>query len=295
MKLHEDSYKITAFSTPHGLFQWKVLPMGMKTSGAVFQQIMDDMLGELQPQCAVAYIDDITVFSPNMATHFKDVEDVLASLNRVNLKVNIAKCKFAMAEVKVLGHIVYGSGIMPNPEKVKVIQNFEPPTTLTGVKSFLGVINFYRKFIPNCSTLAEPLIKLTRGRSKSQNITWTEDQQLSFTILKNKLTEPPILRLPDFSKEFIIETDASSVGIGAMLSQKHVVDSEGINLPVAYASRSLSKAERNYGTTDLEGLAVIWAIQHFESYIHGMHFTIVTDHSALKALKDKSKLTGRLL
>ena len=155
-----------------------------KTSGAVFQQIMDNTLGELQPRCVVAYIDDIIVFSPNMATHFKDVEDVLASLNRMNLKVNIAKCKFAMAEVKLLGHIVNGSGIMPNPEKVKVIQNFEPPSTLTGVKSFLGVINFYCKFIPNCLTLAEPLIKLTCGCSKSQNIIWTDDQQLNFDILK---------------------------------------------------------------------------------------------------------------
>ena len=117
---------------------------------------------------------------------------------------------------------------------------------------------------------------------------WSEDQQLSFNILKKKLTELPILHLPDFSKEFTIETDASSVGIGAMLSQKFNEGSSEISMPIAYASRSLSKAERNYGVTDLEGLAVIWAIQHFESYIHGMHFTIVTDHSALKALKDKS-------
>ena len=124
----------------------------------------------MQLKCAVTYIDNITIFSPSMEQHIVDVEAVLERLNNVNLKINIKKCRFAMNQVKVLGHLVSSEGILPDPKKVEVIQNFQPPTNVTGVKRFLGVVNFFRRFIPNCSTIAEPLIKLTRGRNKTGSI-----------------------------------------------------------------------------------------------------------------------------
>ena len=144
--------------------------------------------------------------------------------------------------------------------------------------------------------MAEPLLLLTRGKKGAKiKFSWGEDQQASFDALKSHLMAAPILRFPYFNKKFFVETDASKVGVGAMLSQSHTQDGISERLPVAYASRLLSEAERNYGITDLEGLVVLWAISYFETYIHGMHFTVITDHLALKALKEKLVLTGRLL
>ena len=141
MRLAEESKEITAFSSPKGLFQWKVLPMGMKTSGAVFQRLMDQMLGDLQPRCAVVYIDDITIFSPSMDQHLVDLGKVFKRLASVNLKINLDKCNFVKSEVKVLGHLVSKQGIRPDPKKVETIQKLTPPTDVTGIKSFLGVVN----------------------------------------------------------------------------------------------------------------------------------------------------------
>ena len=184
--------------------------------------------------------------------------NVLQKLDLVNLKINLDKCRFAQNEIKILGHVVNGSGIKPNPNKIEIIQNLNPPTSVTGVKSFLGVINFFRKFIPNCSTISEPIVSLTRkNKNKDKKIIWEEDQQILFNLLKQKLMNAPILKFPDYSKEFIIETDALSVGLGAVLAQEYEVDNSLINFPIAYASRSLSKAERNYSVTDQEGLAVV--------------------------------------
>ena len=283
MKLAEASKEITAFTSPQGLYQWQVLPMGMKTSGAVFQRLMDQMLGKLQPKCAVVYIYDITIFSPNMKQHLVDLESVFKRIQEANLKLNFDKCKFALPEVKVLGHMVSKKGIRPDPKKTEIIQNLPAPKDVTGVKSIMGVINYFRKFIPNCSILAEPLLILTRGKKRlKSNFVWGDDQQASFEALKECLINAPILKFPNFEKEFCIETDASLVGLGAVLSQSQ--DDYGFEnrFPVAYASQLLSEAERNYGITNLEGLAVSWAISHFETYIHRMHFTVITDHSALK-------------
>ena len=158
MKLAESSKEITAFSSPKGLFQWKVLPMGMKTSGAVFQRLMDIMLGNLQPRCAVVYIDNITIFSPSLGQHLIDLSKIFKRLSEVNLKINLEKCSFVKSEVKVLGHLVSKQGIRPDPKKVEVIQQLTPHKDVTGVKSFVGVINYFRKFIPRCLILAEPLL-----------------------------------------------------------------------------------------------------------------------------------------
>jgi hypothetical protein len=143
MKLDPNSRQFTAFTTPRGLFQWKVLPMGMKTSGAVFQRLMDGVLGDLQPKCAVVYIDDVTIFSPSMEQHLVDMDEVFRRLDGANLKVNVNKCSFAKSKVLVLGHIVNARGIQPNPEKVTAITKLNRPTDVSGVKGFLGAVNFY--------------------------------------------------------------------------------------------------------------------------------------------------------
>ena len=254
------------------------------------------MLGELQPRCAVVYIDDITIFSPSLCQHLIYLGEVFKRLTAMNLKLNLEKYNFVKTEVKVLGHLHQNKEYNRIQRRVKVYKKLEPPKDVTGVKSFLGVRNYFRKFIPQCSVLAKPLLLLTRGCQNSRNrFCWGEDQQTSFEALKACLITSPILKFPNSNKKFYNEKDASTVGMGAMLSQAHGADRISDRFPVAYASRSLNKAERNYGITDLEGLAVSWAISYFETYIHGMNFTIIKDHSALKALKDKSLLTGRLL
>ena len=138
MKLAEESKEVTAFTSPKGLFQWKVLPMGTKTSGAVFQRLMDQMLGNLQPKCAVVYKDDITIFSPSMKQHLQGLRIVFKKFRKTNLKLKFEKCKFALADMKVLGNLVSQKGIQPDPIKVEIICNLPPPKDVLGVKSFMG-------------------------------------------------------------------------------------------------------------------------------------------------------------
>ena len=148
MKLAEASKEITAFTSPQGLYQWKVLVMGMKTSGAVFQRLMDWILGNLQPRCAVVYIDEITIFSSTMKQHLVDLEDFFIRIHEANLRLNFDKCRFALPEVKILGHMVYKKGIQPDLKKTEAVWNLPAPRNVMGVKSFMGVIAYFRKFIP---------------------------------------------------------------------------------------------------------------------------------------------------
>ena len=164
MNLDISSREYTAFTTPMGLYQWKVLPMGMKTSGAIFQRLMDSVLGNLQPKIAEVYIDNITIFSPTLEQHYEDVNRVLERLDVANLKVNVNKCAFACEEIVVLGFKVSKDGINPNPAKVQGINDLKPPKNISRVKQILGMFNFYQKFIPNFAMLAEPIVELTRGK-----------------------------------------------------------------------------------------------------------------------------------
>lgn len=198
MKLAEESKEITAFSTPRGLFQWKVLPMGMKTLGAVFQRLVDSIVRELQPQCVVVYIDDITIFLISLTEHLQDVDKLLAKLDGANLKVNLNKCSFCEEEVLVLGHIVLKESISPNPKKVEAILETRQLASVTELKSFLGVVYFYQKFFKHCSMVAELLILLARGNKKKGCYFWSEEQEAAFIKLKGMLTKALVLRFPNW-------------------------------------------------------------------------------------------------
>ena len=244
--------------------------MGMKTSGAVFQQLMDSVLGDLQPKIAVLFIDDITIFSLTLEQHYEDVNRVLERLNIANLKVNGKKCSFAKEEVVVLRFKDSKHGINPNSAKVQGINDLGPPKNVSGVKQILGMFNFYIKFIPDFATLAEPIVELTRGKMKKYSeVKWDQQHDKCLLLLKHKLSTAPILKYPDFMKEFAIKTDASQVGLGAVLTQEYEIEGEKIFMPVLYASRSLKGAKRRYSVTDLEALAVVWAVKTFKSYVMG--------------------------
>jgi hypothetical protein len=188
-------------------------------------------------------------------------------------------------ELAFLGHIVSRQGISPDPSKIDKIKNFPIPKNLTELRGFLGLASYYRKFIKDFSRIAKPINTLLK---KDQTFKWTKKQQNAFNRLKNCLINAPILQYPNFDEPFYLHTDVSGSGLGAVLTQKD----DKNEYAIAYASKSLNKAEQNYSTTELECLAIVWAVEHFRQYFGTAHFYIVTDHSALQWLKT-TELKGK--
>ena len=281
-----DSQK-TAFSTMFGHYEYLRMPFGLKGAPATFQRLMNSVLTGLQGIKCFVYIDDVVIYGNSLEDHNSKLIDVFKRLRQNNLKLHPDKCEFMRKEVQYLGHVIGEDGIKPDPKKISAVSNYPVPTCQKDIKSFLGLAGYYRKFIKNFSDIIFPISKLLK---KEQEFIWTDQQQNSFEILKSKLTSAPILQYPDFSKRFILTTDASGSAIGAILSQGVI----GEDLPIAYASRALNKAEMNYATIEKELLAIVWGIQHFRPYLYGREFTIYTDHKPLKWLESNRDLGSRL-
>ena len=209
-------------------------------------------------------------------------------MEKAGLKLSPEKCFFFKSELPFLGHVVSRNGIHTDPGKLKVIKEFPIPKDLTQLRGFIALASYYRKFVKNFSSIAELLHRLLK---KNVPYIWSEDQHESFERLKTCLTTPPILAYPDFEKPFIVYTDASTFALGAILSQKDDAKKEHV---IAYASRTLNKHERNYGVTELECLAVVWAVKHYHHYLHGQRFTVITDHAALRYLMNMANPVGKL-
>ena len=219
--------------------------------------------------------------------HLTHIHSVLKRLLDVGLKLKPGKCKFLCKEVEYLGHILTPLGLKPTQRHVEAVHDFPVPINIKGVRQFLGLESYYRHFIPQFSQLAEPLHVLTR---KNVFFEWNSSCQEAFQCLKGKLTQALVLYYPDFNKDFILETDASIHGLSSILSQ---VQSDGKMHPIAYASRALSPTEKNYSITELETLAVVWAIGHFYCYLYGQEVTVYTDHTAVKAVLDNPTASGK--
>ena len=232
------------------------------------------MLSGLTGTRCFLYLDDVVLCANSLAEHNTKLRDVLDRLRLHHLKLQPDKCQFLRKEVSYLGHQITETGVRPDPKKVEEIERFPTPTTPRELKAFCGMIRFYRRFIPNCSRIASSLYKLLKKNAKFE---WAEAQENAFCHLKSKLTQQTILQFPDFTKEFVLTTDASNQGMGAVLSQGPV----GRDLPVAYASRSLNSAELHYSTSEKKLLSVVWAVKYFRPYLYGRKFTIVTDHRTL--------------
>ena len=201
------------------------------------------------------------------------------------LKIKLKKCHFCLPSLSFLGHVIGRSGIQPDPEKIAKVKNFPTPTNITQLRAALGLFGYYRKFVKDFGRHAKPMTELLK---KDKPFKWEKRQQDAFDRLKERLIKAPILQYPDYEELFILFTDASMTGLGAVLAQKK----NGKEVVIAYASRSTNQHEANYSITDLECLAVVWAVQHFQHYLFN-HFTIVTDHSALKWLKTCKIPKGR--
>ncbi|KAL0148421.1 hypothetical protein M9458_056231 [Cirrhinus mrigala] len=261
----------TAFTTPSGHWQYRSLPFGLHGAPATFQRMMDILLRPHQTYAA-AYLDDVVVHSEAWEDHLDRLRRVLSELT-----ANPRKCHLALSEAKYLGFQVGRGLIRPQEKKVEAILTAPKPETKTQVRAFLGLAGYYRCFIPNFSSLATPLTDLTR-KGQPEKTRWTAATEEAFASLKAALTSSPVLRAPDFSCPFLLQTDASDTGLGAVLSQVQ----EGEEHPIIYISRKLSPAERNYATVEREALAIKWAVLELRYYLLGRKFTLVTDHAPLQ-------------
>lgn len=264
----------TAFTTPLGHYEFKRMPFGLKNAPATFQRLMNSVLSGLQGIECFVYLDDIVVYASSLEEHATKLIKIFERLRLNNLKLQPDKCEFLRREVSYLGHIISNEGVKPNPIKIQAIKSFPRPQCIKSIKSFLGLVGYYRKFIQNFAKIAKPLTLLLK---KDTPFVWTDDQEKSFEKFKDILMTEPLLQYPDFSKEFILTTDASNVAIGSVLSQGII----NKDLPIAYASRTLNNTEQNYNTTEKELLAIIWSVNHFRPYLYGRKFKIVTDHKPL--------------
>jgi len=283
----EDRQK-TAFAALNGLFQFRVMPFGLCNAPSTFQRLMNALLSGLTWEQCLVYLDDIIVFANNFETHIQRLENVFKRFEASKLKLNPDKCKFCMEELPFLGYILSNKGLKPDENKLKSIKAFSKPSNKTELLRFLNTIGFYRRFIPNFSHKASCLFKLTES---NQKFVWNSETQVAFDSLKETLMKAPILAYPDHSKEFELYTDASKVALGAVLMQK---DSKGISKPIAFASRHLTKTERNYSVTEKELLAIVWATKHFNHYVFDRKTTIFTDHQPLATMSRPSNPSSRI-
>ena len=283
----EDQEK-TAFFTPWGKFQFIVMPFGVRNGPATFQRLMDRLLHQ-DLDIARVYIDDIAVFSSSWETHCRDIARVLGRLREAGLTANLSKCQFGQTSCEFLGHLVGKGKVSPAALKVKAVQDFVFPKTKRQVRQFLGLTGYYRRFIPKYSEHAYHLTEATRKLAPDR-VKQTDALSCEFSYLKDRLCAMPMLTLPVPSDCFVLQTDASGLGLGAVLSV-HRGEEE---LPVAFHSRKLLPREQKYSASELECLAVVDAVRHFGSYLIPQSFVVETDHKALTYLMTANHHNGRL-
>ena len=278
----------TAFITYSGLYEFRRMPFGLVNAPATFQRLMELVLSGLARNCCLVYLDDVLVMGSTLEEHNVNLMKVLERIRDAGLRLKPKKCTFAQESLVYLGHVVTAKGIQTDPLKLKAMRAYPVPTDVKSLRSFVGLASYYRRFVPGFAKVAAPLHALTK---KDAPFVWGPECQAAFENLKRLLTSSPVLVFPDFTRGFILETDASGTGLGAVLAQEQA---DGSVRPIAYASRSLLKHELNYGITELEGLGVVWAVRHFRPYLYGHSCVVYTDHQALKSLLNTPQPSGKL-
>lgn len=286
--MDESDKEKTAFCTTEGLYQFRVMPFGLCNAPAAFQRLMDLVLSGLQWSQCLVYLDDIVVLGRSFEEHIQNLDSVFHRLHEAGLRLKPSKCAFFREEVHYLGHVISRNGVAPDPAKVAKVANWPTLTSRREVQQFIGFANYYRRFIKDFAHLAKPLHRLTE---RTQPFTWTAECQSSFDHLRKLLCSAPILAYPDFQKPFILDTDASDMGIGGVLSQ---VDDKGREKVIAYGSRLLTKPERKYCVTRRELLAAVTFIQQYRPYLLCRKFTLRTDHGSLTWLRNFREPEGQL-
>ena len=272
--LDEDAKDKAAFCTREGLWRWKVLPFGLTAAPATFQRMMEKVLHGLHWKSLLLYLDDVIVMGSDFQSHFNNLEQVLSRLRSAGLKLKPSKCHLFQTEVAYLGHVVSQNGVATDPDKVSAVAEWPAPKNLSELQSFLGTVGYYRQYVEDFAHKARPLTKLT---SKNVKYVWTTECQEAFEVLRQSLLSSPVLAYPDPNLEYILDTDASLDGVGAVLLQVQ----DGRERVISYYSRTLSAAQRNYCVTRRELLAVVKAVSYFRPYLYGKEFRIRTDHASL--------------
>lgn len=280
--MKEQDIEKTAFSVNNGKYEFVRLPFGLKNSPSIFQRAMDDILREYIGKICHVYIDDIIVYSKTLEEHYEHLQMIIDTLEKSNMKISLEKSKFYEKEVEFLGYVIAQNVIKTDPKKLETINDYPLPKTLRQLRSFLGMVGYYRKFIENYARLAKPLTKYLSGEngkisqymSRRTEINIDEQGVFTFEKLKNLLSRQVELAQPDFNKKFILTTDASNEAVGAVLSQD--------GKPITFISKTLSSTEQNYATNEKELYAIVWALRNLRNYLYGIsNLEIHTDHQPL--------------
>ena len=279
--MREGDERKTAFKTRDGLYEWMVMPFGLSNAPSTFMRFMNHILKPCIGNFVVVYFDDILIYSKNSMEHLEHLRQLFSILREQRLFVNLKKCDFYVDRIIFLGYVVTKDGIEMDRSKIEAITNWPTPSSIHDVRSFHGLVSFYRRFIRGFSSIMAPITECLKG----DKFKWTSVAEESFELIKKKVTEAPCLVLPDFNKVFEVECDASQVGIGAVLSQE--------GRPIAFFSEKLNEAKRKYSTYDKEFYAIYRALFHWSQYLLYKPFVLFSDHEALKFINHQHKLNRR--
>ena len=298
IEIEESDKHKTAFICKYGQYEFNRMPFGLTNAPSTFQRLMNNILKPVLYESALVYLDNIIIFSKTIEEHIKHIETVFKLLARNGLKLKEKKCEFFKTKIDYLGHVVSADGVAPDDKKIQSILNYPEPRNQKELSSFLGLASYYRKFVRAFAELAHPLTALTR---KNVAWEWGDGQKDAFNRIKCCLMSKPILRYPDFTRDFIVYTDASGYGIGAVLAQMQrppqTADPEGsddVEVVIAYTSKHLDDRQSKWSTTEKEAYAIVHALDVFKPYLYGTKFTVYTDHKPLEWLMSKSEPAGRL-
>jgi hypothetical protein len=288
IRMHPDSQKYCSFVCDEGKFEFTRLNFGIKTAPAQFVRLVSKVLGDAKGIFADAYLDDIIIFSKTWQEHMSHIKYVLEKLKKAGLTVNPQKCQFGKTTIKYLGFVVSPEGVQIDRDKLAPLLDYPVPKSVKDTRRFLGLCGWYRTFIENFSDIAEPLNRLLK---KSLAFSWKEAQQSAFQKLKQAIVDSAVLAFPNFNEKFIVRTDASDYGISGVLAQKV----NGLERPIAFASRSVTKAEQSYSTPEKECCAILFALKKFEQYLEGQEFFLETDNQALVWLHSMRDVNTKFL
>ena len=272
IRMHPPDIHKTAFRTHDGHYEFLVMPFGLTNAPATFQSLMNDIFRPYLRRFILVFFDDILIYSKTLQDHLSHLECTFKLLQKHSLLAKRSKCYFAQTSVEYLGHFISAQGVATDPRKIEAVQQWPTPKNVTQLRGFLGLTGYYRRFVKGYGEICKPLTVLL----KKEQFKWSENSDAAFLKLKAAMISLPVLALPDFTQDFIIETDALGTGIGAVLMQK--------GHPLAYISKALSAKHQGLSMYENELFAIVYAVSKWHQYLSGRHFTIRTDHHSLKYL-----------